>query len=75
MSVLLRPLQPDGSAGPQDGELLVDSTTGEVGHTTVAGVLDRSVNRTSGEQLIVRSDGHLIVGAADLGPGYAVAAW
>jgi hypothetical protein len=75
VSVLLRPLQPDGSAGPQDGELLVDSTTGEVTQTTVNGVLDRSVNRTSGEQLIVRSDGHLIVGAADLGPGYAVAAW
>ena len=63
------------SAGPQDGELLVDPTTGETGQTTVAGVLDRSVNRTSGQLLFVRSDGHLIVGAADLGPGYALAAW
>ena len=75
VSVLLRPLQPDGSAGPQDGELLVDTTTGEVEQTTLAGVLDRSVNRTSGQQLLVRSDGHLVVGPTDLGTGYAVAAW
>ena len=75
ISVLLHPRQPDGSAGPQDGELLVDPTTGETGQTTLGGLLDRSVDRTSGQLLLVRSDGHLVVGAADLGSGYALAAW